>query len=163
MNHSFHFFDAGSRSLATFITLENNTFINITGDLLRLNKETDDLGIYNASYVNFIGNTITDVGGTLVNLYRGGRDESTFGPHLFFKNNTVTSSSMHKKNSSKAAIKAHGVQVLSVTDNTFSNSAGIVIEHTNGEPRSEIIGNEFNNTPAPKITELHAKGAHTAL
>ena len=70
---------------------------------------------------------------------------------------------MHKKNSAKAAIKAHGVQVLSITDNTFTQSAGIVIEHTNGEPRSEIMGNVFDKTPEPKITELHAKGAHTAL
>lgn len=163
MNHSFHFFDAGSRSLATYITIENNSFTNITGDLLRLNKETDDLGIYNASYVNFMGNSITDIGGTLVNLYRGGRDESTFGPHLFFNDNTVVSSSKHKKNTSGAAIKAHGVQVLSVRDNTFVESAGIVIEHTNGEPRSEIIGNVFDKTPEPKITELHAKGSHTAL
>ena len=162
VNHSFHFFDAGSRSLATDITVTNSTFNNITGDLFRLNKETDDLGIYNASYLTITGNVINKVGGALVKLYRGGRDESTFGPHLLFSKNTVTDSGKEKRNKSKALIALHGVQVTNIADNTITNSAGISVEHTNGEPRTDISNNTFNQTPAPTVIELHAKGPHTA-
>lgn len=162
VNHSFHFFDAGSRSLATEITITGSTFKNITGDLFRLNKETDDLGIYNASYLTMTDNVIDNVGGALVKLYRGGRDESTFGPHLLFSQNTVTNSGKEKRNKANAIIAAHGVQVTAITNNTITDSAGIQIEHTNGEPRTEISHNVFNNTPEPSVVELHAKGLHTA-
>jgi poly(beta-D-mannuronate) lyase len=48
INHSFHFFESGKGAFANLIELKGNTFSNITGDLLRLDKEIEDLGIYNA-------------------------------------------------------------------------------------------------------------------
>ena len=57
-------------------------FNTVTGDILRLNTEIEDLGVYNAEYVIVNNNTFNDVEGGIVKLYRGGTDESTFGPHL---------------------------------------------------------------------------------
>lgn len=162
INHSFHLFDSGSRAFADSITVQNNQFSNITGDLFRLNKEQDDLGIYNAEYLTIRNNRIDNVKGALVNLYRGGKDESTFGPHLFFDNNEVVNSSQGKRNKSSATIKLHGVQVADIKNNSFSDSALIDIEHTVGEPVTGITGNKFINTSAPTVVELYAPMPHTA-
>ncbi|WP_261319367.1 chondroitinase-B domain-containing protein [Microbulbifer agarilyticus] len=163
INHSYHFFDSGHRAFADTITLVNNHFENITGDLLKLNKEKDDLGIYNAEYVTVTGNTFTQVQGALVDLYRGGTDESTFGPHLDFSNNVVAESSQGKRNKAKALLKLHGVQVSDVRDNRIESSAGIVVEHTVGEPVTRIANNQFFKAPLPDVKELVAEGPHTAI
>ncbi|MBN8429477.1 alginate lyase [Microbulbifer salipaludis] len=163
INHSYHFFDSGLRAFADTITLHNNHFENITGDLLKLNKETDDLGIYNAEYVIVTGNTFENVQGALVDLYRGGTDESTFGPHIDFSNNTVAESGKGKRNKTQALIKLHGTQVADIRENRIENSAGIVVEHTVGEPVTHIANNQFFGAPLPEVTELVAKGPHTAI
>lgn len=163
INHSFHFFDSGSRAFAQSIDVENNVFENITGDIFRLNKETDDLGIYNAEYLNVINNTFTNVEGTLVNLYRGGSDESTFGPHILFKNNIVKKVGQGKRNKSKSALMLHGVQVTNIHHNAFIDSATVNIEHTVGEPVTRFTNNTLNKSAQPKIVELRVSGPHTAI
>lgn len=62
----------------------NNPFVNITGDLLRLNKENDYLGIYNAEYLTTTSNTFDKIGNALVKLYSSRRDESAIEPSIFF-------------------------------------------------------------------------------
>lgn len=163
INHSFHFFDAGNGSFADYIELTENHFTNITGDLLRLNKEIEDLGIYNAEYVILKNNTFDSVQGSLVNLYRGGTDESTFGPHLTMTHNTVKNSGKGKRNKTNGSLYLHGVQVTNIDNNLFDHSAGVVIEHTVGQPKSVVKNNTFKSTPAPSVKELHAKGSHTAV
>jgi len=162
INHSFHFFDSGSRAFADSITITNNTFKNITGDLFRLNKEQDDLGIYNAEYLTIENNTFEDIGAAIVKLYRGGKDESTFGPHLSFVKNTVINASNDKRNKSSASLYVHGTQVAAINDNNFTNSAPVVIEHTVGEPMTVITDNTFKKTALPSVVELHAPMPHTA-
>lgn len=162
-NHSFHFFDSGSRAFADNISIVGNTFKNITGDLFRLNKEQDDLGIYNAEYLTIKNNRFENIGTAIVKLYRGGKDESTFGPHLLFANNTIANASQDKRNKSSASIYAHGAQVVSIIDNQFTQSAPIIIEHTVGEPITLIKDNTYAKTGLPSVKELHAKGPHTAV
>ena len=162
-NHSFHFFDSGKGAFADYIELTDNHFSDITGDFLRLNKEIEDLGIYNAEYVILTNNSFDNVQGTLVNLYRGGTDESTFGPHLEMSKNIVSNSGKGKRNKTTSSLYLHGVQVANIDDNTFENSAYVVIEHTVGEPKTVVKNNMFNKTPALSVKELHAKGSHTAV
>ncbi len=162
-NHSFHFFDSGAGAFADYIELTDNHFSHITGDLLRLNKEIEDLGIYNAEYVILKNNSFDNVAGTLVNLYRGGTDESTFGPHLDMSNNTVKNSGKGKRNKTAASLYLHGVQVTSIESNNFENTADIVIEHTVGEPKTLVKNNDFNNTATVSVKELYVKGSHTAV
>jgi len=163
INHSFHFFNSGSRAFAQTIDVENNAFENITGDIFRLNKEQDDLGIYNAEYVNMTNNTFKNIEGGIVHLYRGGSDESTFGPHLRFNGNTLTNVGLGKRNKSQSVLALHGVQVTHVNNNVFNRSALIKVEHTVGEPITFITNNKLVNTPQPKVTELCVKGPHTAI
>jgi poly(beta-D-mannuronate) lyase len=162
INHSFHFFVTGKGAFADEITLTNNTFNQVTGDILRLNTEIEDLGIYNAEYVTLTENSFTNVEGAVVKLYRGGTDESTFGPHIQMANNTLNNVGLGKRNSNKASLYLHGVQVTNVDSNHIINSAPIVVEHTVGEPQTVISSNIFDATIEPSITELRVDGPHTA-
>lgn len=162
VNHSYHFFVTGKVAFADDITIKNSTFTNITGDILQLDTEVEDLGIYNAEYVTVENNRFTDVQGALVKLYRGGSDESTFGPHLLLTNNELSNVGLGKRNKSQASLYLHGVQVTNLDNNVISQSAPVVVEHTVGEPITEISNNVFAGTEAPKIKELRVKGPHTA-
>ena len=161
-NHSYHLFDAGYRSFADSIKIENSSLSNITGDLVRLNKETDDLGIYNAEYVYFNNNKVENVEGAIAKVYRGGTDESTFGPHFLMAGNEIKNVGKGKRNKSGASVRLHGSQVSHIGDNNIVDSAFIDIEHTVGEPVTSVTGNTFTGTPAPTVVELRVKGPHTA-
>ena len=163
VNHSFHFLVTGKVAFADEITLINNTFSNISGDLLRLNTEVEDLGVYNAEYVNLKDNTIENIKGAVVKLYRGGSDESTFGPHLLMSNNQLNNVGLGKRNKNQASLYLHGVQVTKITNNKILNSAPIMVEHTVGEPQTLIANNKFNATKGPSVKELRVKGPHTAV
>ncbi|MDG1751120.1 MAG: alginate lyase, partial [Thalassotalea sp.] len=160
INHSFHFFESGKGAFANLIELKGNTFTNITGDILRLDKEIEDLGIYNAEYVVIADNSFDNVSGTLVKLYRGGSDESTFGPHLNMSNNQLNTIGEGKRNKTKASLFLHGVQVTNVINNTLANSAPIIVEHTVGEPITSIVNNELSQEVS--VVELRVSGPHTA-
>lgn len=163
INHSFDFFATGKGAFADEITLVGNTFENVTGDILRLNTEIEDLGIYNAEYVTLKGNTFNNVQGAVVKLYRGGTDESTFGPHLVMADNKLNQVGLGKRNKNKSSLYLHGVQVADIAHSALVSSAPIIIEHTVGEPTTVIKGNLFDATLAPIVTELSVEGPHTAL
>lgn len=168
VNHSFHFLVTGKVAFADHIRLSNNTFSNITGDLLRLDTEVEDLGIYNAEYVTLKDNHFKDIKGAVVKLYRGGSDESTFGPHLLMTGNQLHNVGFGKRNKSQSSLYLHGVQVTNIAHNNIVQSAPINIEHTVGEPQTAITDNVFKATKAPKVTELRVKalrekGQHTAM
>jgi len=162
VNHSFHVFDAGNRSFADVINFSNSTFKNITGDILRLNKETDDLGIYNAEYIYFNDNLVENIEGAIAKVYRGGTDESTFGPHFLMKNNNIKNVGKGKRNKAGASVFLHGVQVGDIINNNIISSELVNIEHTVGQPKTALINNTFSATEAPSVVELVAKGPHTA-
>ena len=155
INHSYHFFDAGNRSFADSIVIKDSTFNNITGDILRLNKETDDLGIYNAEYVTLENNKFTNIEGGIIKLYRGGTDESTFGPHLMMNKNVIENVGHGKRNKEKAVAYVHGVQVTDIVNNEFTNTAKVLINHTVGEPITLVDENQFNGVEKLSITELN--------
>lgn len=163
VNHSFHVFDAGYRSFADDITIVNSQFNNISGDILRLDKERDDLGIYNAEYITLSDNTFTDIQGNIMNVYRGGTDESTFGPHVKFNHNNVANVGLGKRNKAEAVIRLHGVQVTHIANNRFADTRAIVIEHTVGEPITRIEDNTFSNVPSIEVSELFTQGPSTAI
>lgn len=163
INHTFHFFLSGKGAFADHIRLSNNRFTTVTGDILQLNREVEDLGIYNAEYVTLHNNSFTDVEGAIANVYRGGTDESTFGPHVTFSQNTIRHVGKGPRNKTSASLFLHGVQETDITDNQFAHSAPIVVQHTVGEPNTRIEKNAFNATTMPRVTELHAAGPHTAI
>ncbi len=156
VNHSFNIISAAKGTFADNIVIENVAFQDVTGAILKLDKESDDYGIYNAEYVTITNSRFDNVQGALVDYYRGGTDESTFGPHFTLIGSDLKNVGDGKRNKSKASIHLHGVQVTSMMGNTFENSQPFLINHTVGEPKTKIYDNVFINTQAPIVTELNS-------
>ena len=163
VNHSFTFLSVGKGTFADNIEITNSTFKNITGYILALAEESDDDGIYNSEYVTIKNSTFENVQGAVLNFYRGGRDESTFGPHLDMTGNSLTNVGNGKRNKAESPVRLQGVQVTSIKDNVFKNTPEIKIIHTVGEPRTRIEKNQFIATPAPTVVELNSDEENTAI
>ena len=163
VNHSFTFLSVGKGTFADNIEITNSKFKNITGYILALAEESDDDGIYNSEYVTIKNSTFEDVQGAVLDFYRGGRDESTFGPHLEMSGNSLTNVGNGKRNKAESPVRLQGVQVTSINDNVFKNTPEIKIIHTVGEPRTRIEKNEFISTPAPTVVELNSDEENTAI
>ena len=162
INHSFDFMRVSKGTFADRIEISDSTFTNITGALLGLDKESDDYGIYNAEYVTITDSEFNQLGGDLVDYYRGGTDESTFGPHFELSNSTLNDVGNNKRNKSKSSVLLHGVQVTNISNNTFTDSPAITVNHTVGEPVTKITDNDFVNTPEILIAELNSDEVDTA-
>ncbi|HEY8540354.1 MAG TPA: polysaccharide lyase 6 family protein [Steroidobacteraceae bacterium] len=154
VNHSFNFFAAAKSTFADRIRISRSTFSNITGHVLVLNNETDDLGLYSAEYITIADSKFADIEGTIADVYRGGTDESTFGPHFELSRSTLRSVGSGKRNKTQASVRLLGVQQIDIRNNTFSDSRPVRVTHTVGEPSSRIVDNRFVNTPEPEVDTL---------
>jgi poly(beta-D-mannuronate) lyase len=162
VNNAFNVVAASKSSLADQVVVKDSLFEGITGAVLKLDAETEDLGLYNAEQVEITGSEFRSVDGPVLNLYRGGTDESTFGPKLVMKDNLIQSSGRSSRNTLGASVRLHGVQEAALRSNRFVDSAPVKVTHTVGEPATEISGNSFDRTPAPVVEELIFKGPHRA-
>ncbi len=163
INHSFNFINVAKNTVADSIDINNSIFSDVTGAILKLDKEIDDYGIYNAEYLNIANSHFSNIGGALVDFYRGGTDESTFGPHFSLTDSSLNNVGNDKRNKSKASIHLHGVQLTTIENNQFTDSPAIKLLHTVGEPRSTVIKNTFSNTPLPVVKELNSAKENTAI
>ena len=78
--------------------------------------EKDDKGYYSAEKITLTQNKFDKQNGMLLDIYRGGNDESTMGPILTFSSNKVTNSK-----SEEPFIHLYGVQRSFIEKNTFAN------------------------------------------
>ncbi len=138
VNHSFDFLRVYRNTFADVVELIDSDFTNVTGSIFAMDKETDDLGIYNVENLRIVNSEFTDVQGAVANIYRGGTDESTFGPIVTVSGNTLSNVGRGKRNKSGASMLFHGVQKLDVSDSTWNSSAPLELFLTNGEPITEI-------------------------
>ncbi len=138
VNHSFDFLKVYKNTFADSIEISNTEMSNITGSILSLDKETEDLGIYNVENLSIEASTFTDVQGSVANIYRGGTDESTFGPIVVVKGSEFTNTGMGARNKSEASLKFHGVQKLHISNSEWNQSAPLELHLTNGEPITAI-------------------------
>lgn len=163
INHSFNVIAAAKGTFADHISISNSKFEDVTGAILKLDKESDDYGIYNAEYLTISESTFENVQGALVDFYRGGTDESTFGPHFKLTGSTLKNVGNGKRNKSKASIHLHGVQVTNISDNKFKDSKPFLINHTVGEPKTQVVDNTFINSLLPVNHELNSALEPTAV
>ena len=138
VNHTFDFLKVYKNTFANSIEILNTEMTNITGSILSLDKETEDLGIYNVENVSIKGSRFADIQGSVANIYRGGTDESTFGPIVVVEGNEFTNIGHGARNKTEASLKFHGVQKLHISDSTWSSSAPLDLHLTNGEPITVI-------------------------
>ena len=153
-NHSFNFFSPAKHTFADRIRISRSTFRNITGHVLFMNVEPEDLGIYNGEYITITDSTFANVDGTVVDIYRGGTDESTFGPHFELSGSSLLSVGAGRRNKSRASVRLLGVQAIKIHDNVFTDSQPIRVTKTVGEPVSTIVNNEYAATPPPEVDSL---------
>ncbi|MFA5300253.1 MAG: chondroitinase-B domain-containing protein [Lutibacter sp.] len=152
VNHCFDVVNVSKNTFADTLSIKNSTFKNITGHIAALDKETDDLGAYNVEYLIMKNNTFSNIQGAALRLYRGGTDESTFGPFLEVDHNVFDNVGHGKKNKYKAAISLYGVQVNDITNNIFTNCRSMEMYLVVGEPIVNIFNNNFFNSEEIKVT-----------
>ena len=138
VNHSYNFLGVHKGTFADSIEISGSEMTNITGSILALDKEPEDLGIYNAEHVTIANNMFADVQGAVANIYRGGTDESTFGPIVTVEGNSFTNTGLGRRNKSGASLVFHGVQRLNISNSTWDKSAPLELFLTNGEPLTVI-------------------------
>ncbi|MCB8993985.1 MAG: DUF4957 domain-containing protein [Bacteroidales bacterium] len=149
VNHSFDFLRVYKNTFADSIVIKNSSFKNITGNIASLDKETDDLGIYNAENVVYEANIFENVGGSVLTLYRGGTDESTFGPIVKFSACTLINCGLSSRNKSFGSIYLYGVQLADVSESSFINSAKIRLHLSKDNPVISL--NDLNIWPSADI------------
>jgi len=152
VNHSFDVLRVSKGTFADTISISNSKFKNISGHIAALDKETDDIGAYNVEYLIMRNNTISDLQGAALRLYRGGKDESTFGPFLEFDHNVLDHVGYGKKNKYKRAMSLYGVQVNDIENNIVSNSKAMEMHLVVGEPIVNILNNNFYKSDQLIIT-----------
>jgi poly(beta-D-mannuronate) lyase len=152
VNHSFDVLRVSKGTFADTISIKNSKFKNISGHIAALDKETDDIGAYNVEYLIMKNNTVTDLQGAALRLYRGGKDESTFGPFLELDHNVFDHVGYGSKNKYNTAISLYGVQVNDIENNIFNNSKGVNMHLVVGEPIVNILNNDFYNSDTLEVT-----------
>jgi len=138
VNGYFYFFKANAGTFADTIEIKDSEFSNITGAILQLNREVDDLGVYSVENLTISGNTFTDIKEEVTTVYRGGTDESTFGPIVTVTDNTLTNVGKGPTHRSGASMYFHGVQKLNISNTIWNNSAPLELFLTNGGPITVI-------------------------
>jgi len=142
-NHSFDFLKSYKHTFADSINIINTKMTNVTGAVMTLDMEVEDLGIYNVENVKIIGSSFTDVKHEIANVYRGGTDESTFGPIMTLQDVEIINSGKGKRNKVEAVLRLHGVQKLTVDRVIIKESKGIDLFMTNGEPITKLSNITF--------------------
>ncbi|AKQ43137.2 Poly(beta-D-mannuronate) lyase [Aurantiacibacter atlanticus] len=156
VNRNFNVITIGKATMADAVTIRNSSFSDITGTIVSAFAEVDDLGRYNVDYLTIEDSHFTDIGGALANVYRGGTDESTFGPHVNIRNSHFTN--VGRAANAGTSLTLHGVQETEISGNSFTASAPLSITHTVGTPNTRLSGNEFVATLPPQLTELNFAG-----
>ncbi|MGY0564034.1 MAG: polysaccharide lyase 6 family protein [Paraglaciecola chathamensis] len=160
VNGYFYFFKANPGTFADSIEVVDSEFSNITGAILQLNREVDDLGVYSVENLLISGNTFTDVKEEVVTVYRGGTDESTFGPMVRVKDNTLTNVGKGSTHRSGASMYFHGVQKLNISDTNWNDSAPLELFLTNGGPITVIEDVEMKNTRKNRANKVQYESSN---
>lgn len=132
VNRAFSVFAADPGTLADRIVLTSVTADKVTGSVISAHAETEDLGTYNAEVIEITGSTFRDVTGPMIDLYRGGTDESTFGPRLILTGSTFER--VGRVGETPASVRLHGVQRAEIADNRFVESGPVRSFRQVGEP-----------------------------
>ncbi|MEO6612248.1 MAG: chondroitinase-B domain-containing protein [Chitinophagaceae bacterium] len=111
-------FYAWKYMVADSIIIRNSHFSNIQCDGITMTDEKDNKGYYNVEKLVLDHNQFTSQQGVLLDIYRGGNDESTMGPSLVFSNNKVSDCNSEKN---KALIRLYGTQRSLIEKNQFTN------------------------------------------
>jgi poly(beta-D-mannuronate) lyase len=111
-------FYAHKSMVADSIVVRNSSFTGNSIDYIVMKEETDDKGYYNAEKIVLNNNAFTRSNGSLLNIYRGGNDESTLGPQLWVTANRFLNCST---TGNAPFIQLTGVQKTRFINNSFKD------------------------------------------
>jgi poly(beta-D-mannuronate) lyase len=143
-------------TVAERVEITNSAFAEVAGAVIAGATETGAKGLYSADRVRIADSQFSRVG-MVADLLRKGTDESTVGPEF-----VMTGSSVAGSGKRDASVRLSGVQLASISGNSFANSGPISVTHSVGTPATSITGNRFAATPAPRVEELHYRGPQRA-
>lgn len=144
VNRAFSVLSAAKGTFFDRVEVENSTFKDVSGTAFKFDAETDDFGIYNVEYLIISNSSFSNIRGPVASIYRGGRDESTFGPHAFISDSVFTN--IGEATSPLAVL--HGVQNVKLSANRIVDSLPARFVITTGIPKVETAEN-VDATGAP--------------
>lgn len=131
VNRGFSIVSAAKGTFFDKVLIEDTEIRNVSGVPLKFDTETDDFGIYNVEYLKIRNSKFSDIRKGVANVYRGGRDESTFGPHII-----VTDSEFANVGSSgEPLFIMHGAQYVKLKNNIARDIHPALHTITTGKPR----------------------------
>ncbi|WP_339931890.1 polysaccharide lyase 6 family protein [uncultured Brevundimonas sp.] len=146
VNRAFDAITLTKGTTADQIILRHVRADHISGSVLAAHTETDDLGFYNAEGVEIVDSSFSDIAGPAVDLYRGGTDESTFGPRIVVSGSTFER--VGARQTPPVALALHGVQNARLSDNRFVDGGGVRFYRTVGAPSLSETGTTVDRAPA---------------
>jgi poly(beta-D-mannuronate) lyase len=134
-----YFFYASKSTLADSVLINNCSLSNLANGF-SFADEKENKGYYNVEKIKITNSKFAGTNGILLNLYRGGSDESTLGPDLLFFNNVLSNCNTEKGGS---LINLTGVQKSKVENNSFNNcnSSSSVISYKDSSRALHILRN----------------------
>ncbi|MEM9178203.1 MAG: chondroitinase-B domain-containing protein [Pseudomonadota bacterium] len=137
VNRGFSVVTAAKGTFFDKVEVSDSRFENISGVAFKFDAETDDYGIYNVEYLIIRDSAFSDVRGSVASIYRGGRDESTFGPHAF-----ITDSRFERVGAETAPLALlHGVQNMKLDGNQIAQAQPAKLVITTGKPKALVQAN----------------------
>lgn len=137
INRAFSIVTAAKGTFFDRVEVVNSSFSDISGVPFKFDAETDDFGIYNVEYLIISDSAFSNVRGSVASIYRGGRDESTFGPHAFISNSKFLN--VGDKDAPLAVL--HGVQNMKLKGNSVDGAAPVRFVITTGLPKVDAANN----------------------
>ncbi|WP_298308100.1 polysaccharide lyase 6 family protein [uncultured Erythrobacter sp.] len=162
VNKSFNVLTLGKNTLADRVSIRRSSFADISGTIVSAAAETEDYGQYNVEYLDISESAFARIGGPIANIYRGGRDESTFGPNVTIARNALDDVGNAPTNGTSGSLHLHGVQIANVAENAVAGSLPFRVVHTVGTPKTRISNNLFKGTGPLILEELIFEGEHRA-
>ena len=130
VNGGFSVVSAQKGSFFDRIDVTGSVFEDVSGIVFKLDPETDDYGIYNSEFLSIIDSRFERIGGPVASVYRGGRDESTFGPHVDVAGSVFADIG----GADTPLMVLHGIQKGSFAGNTVTGAQPLAITLTTGLP-----------------------------
>lgn len=153
VNRGFNVIALGKDTLADSVVLTRVRVEDVSGSVLSAASETDDQGTYNSERVVVADSAFARIAGPVLDVYRGGTDESTFGPDV-----RVTGSRFDRVGgASVPSLRLQGVQYAELAGNRFERSGAVRFATTVGTPVLVARDNDFIDTPG--IVRVGKSGA----
>jgi len=145
------FFNAPKSCVLDSMIVKNNVFAHFKGSLFHFGNEDDNKGYYNVEQLTMEHNRFENGAGQILNMLRSGKDESTMGPLLYFRQNFIKSV---QTSDNAALLYLYGTQKSWVVNNVIvGGNAGKTLIQYEDAVKARHIFSKNNLQSAGKIVK----------